>query len=379
MLLWSCAEEVASPPSVSHPPEWNNQAADNFHGKKVLANITSGLDPTGTISCQSCHGEDFNGGKSGVSCYDCHANFPHPPDWIDKNADNYHGDVVYDSGTESCKPCHGENLDGGPSGVACADCHGGLFPHPDGWINAASQNFHGVFIRNDNWSMSGCQGCHGVDYAGGGSGVSCLTCHSETNGPQACNTCHGNFSGPVSDLTNWAPPEDLEKNINTGSKGVGAHQVHLNPMNIASVNELGCLQCHRELRGFGDPNHIKGGVNLQWHPIATDSGRVTPLWSATNATCGDVYCHGNFEFSKESSAYQFAYTADAMTGNNPELTWTEVGTGQAACGTCHGLPPTGHIPQQLSDCHGCHGSVVDENGNIIDTTKHINGKINVFD
>ena len=430
MLLWSCSEEVASPPSVSHPPEWNEKTAENFHGSKVLENMASGLDPSGTASCQSCHGEEYEGGNSGVACADCHATFPHPPTWLDKDSelyhgaivqesgsescevchgadlsggisgvacsdchanfphpagwldkesDDFHGDAVNSSGIESCKSCHGENFEGGWSGVACSDCHGGLFPHPDGWITPSDENFHGEYIRSDNWSLDGCTGCHGADYTGGSSGVSCVTCHSQTGGPEACNTCHGNYSGQVSDLVNWAPPEDLQKNTDTGSKGVGAHQEHLNTMNIASVDELGCQQCHRALSGFDDPNHIKGGVQLQWHPIATDSGRVTPVWSAGTATCSNVYCHGNFEFSKESSANQWVYTADVMTGNNPTLEWTMVGTGQAACGTCHGLPPDGHLPQALDDCFGCHGSVVDAAGNIIDKTKHIDGKINVFD
>ena len=429
-LLWSCAEEVASPPSVSHPPGWKEKSAENFHGSKVLANMASGLDSSGTASCQTCHGEKYDGGSSGVACANCHptfphpptwldknselyhgaivissgtdscetchgadlkggisgvacskchATYPHPPDWMDKNSDNFHGDAVFESGLESCKACHGENLDGGWSGVACSDCHGALFPHPDGWVNPTSQNFHGMFIRNEDWSMESCTSCHGSDYAGGTSGVSCITCHTQTGGPEACNTCHGNFSGQVADLKNWAPPEDLNKNTDTGSKGVGSHQVHLNPMNVASVDQLACLQCHRQLTGFDDPNHIKGGVQLQWHPLATDSDRVTPVWSAANATCADVYCHGNFEFSKESSAYTWAYTADAMTGYNPTIDWTKVGTGQTECGKCHGLPPTGHFPQEVEDCYVCHGTVVDNAGNIIDKTRHIDGKINVFD
>ena len=280
------------------------------------------------------------------------------------------------SGTAACEDCHGADLSGGISGVACSDCHS-LFPHPSGWTNPASPNFHGVYIKGDDWSLSSCTGCHGEDFEGGSSGVSCTTCHSQTGGPEACNTCHGNFSGPVSDIRNWAPPEDLDKETATTAKGVGAHQAHLNTMDLASVNELGCNQCHAQLSGFDDPNHIKGGVQLHFDPLATDSGRVTPIWSGSSATCANVYCHGNFEFTRASSPYPWAYTDSAMTGNNPTLEWTKVGTGQADCGTCHGLPPAGHFPQELKDCYVCHGTVVDQDLNIIDKTKHINGVIDL--
>ncbi len=46
---------------------------------------------------------------------------------------------------------------------------------------------------------------------------------------------------------------------------------------------------------------------------------------------------------------------------------------QAKCGTCHGLPPTGHIAAPITSCYLCHQGVVDEMGNIIDKDKHING------
>lgn len=78
----------------------------------------------------------------------------------------------------------------------------------------------------------------------------------------------------------------------------------------------------------------------------------------------------------------WAYTDSLISGNNPQLVWTEVGTGQADCGTCHGLPPLGHrvaddrVP--VEECSVCHPRVVDENYDIIDKALHINGQIDVF-
>ena len=66
-----------------------------------------------------------------------------------------------------------------------------------------------------------------------------------------------------------------------------------------------------------------------------------------------------------------------MTGANESPGWTG-GGGGGACASCHALPPAGHMPFALSSCVNCHTGVVNGAGNIIDKTKHINGKVNVF-
>ena len=82
----------------------------------------------------------------------------------------------------------------------------------------SSQMFHGNYIRENGWSMENCVNCHGEDYDGGASGVACYKCHQQ--GPEACNVCHGNNE-------HIHPPEDLENNIETSALGVGAHEIHL--------------------------------------------------------------------------------------------------------------------------------------------------------
>ncbi len=67
-----------------------------------------------------------------------------------------------------------------------------------------------------------------------------------------------------------------------------------------------------------------------------------------------------------------------MVGNNFSAKWNQVDGSQAECGSCHGLPPTGHQASTLTACVNCHIGVVDNQGNIIDKTKHINGVKNVF-
>ena len=172
-------------------------------------------------SCQSCHGENLIGGSSEVSCYSCHENYPHENGWLVEEEEAFHGSFVKNNGFDisSCASCHGENFMGGNSDVSCYTCHAG-YPHQAGWISPTDDNFHGHTIRADNWSMQSCKNCHGEDYRGGSSGTSCFTCHTGNEGPETCNTCHGSSA-------NFAPPQDLSNNTATTVLGVGAHQLHM--------------------------------------------------------------------------------------------------------------------------------------------------------
>jgi hypothetical protein len=317
ILYFACSEQVTPPPSVSHPPGWNEVDSENFHGKKVLA---SGIE-----SCESCHGEQYEGGRSKTSCYPCHQSYPHAA----------------------------------------------------GWIQGSSDKFHGQYIAADNWDLTACQSCHGADYSGAETLSSCLTCHAGSQGPESCNTCHGNFATEMP-LSNWAPPEDLSGDVNTNAVGVGAHQQHLVDSTWTVAYTKDCSLCHIMPWSFNDPTHIDDtpGAEIQFGIVATDSGNVTPVWNSTSATCENVYCHGNFVLRKDESANDWGYVDSLIVGNNPTMVWNQVGTDQAACGTCHGLPPTGHVNSTV--CSNCHGSVVDADNNIIDKTKHINAKIELF-
>jgi len=298
LLLLSCSKDADPIPSVTHTPEWNISDSEIFHGNKVLT--------IGSETCTPCHGVDYSGGRSGVACADCHATFPHPPTWSTPGSDSSHA----------------------------------------------------AYLKSIYWDMSRCQDCHGEDYTGGTSGVSCYDCHTNPGGPEACNTCHGTKAAPITNIYSWAPPKDLEDNLSTTAVGVGAHQSHLN------------------ILGFEDPDHIDGVVDMDFNVVATDSGRVVPLWSEGTTTCLNVYCHGDFTFSKDVSLNQWGYADSVIFGNNATVNWTDVGGAQAACGSCHGLPPQGHIA--ATTCNGCHGDVVDENFNIINTDLHINGKYEVL-
>lgn len=111
----------------------------------------------------------------------------HPNDWNSPGSADFHGPWSQRTASESCAGCHGEDFLGGESGVSCYSCHAG-YPHA-GFDVAADR--HANRVADLNWNLNSCQSCHGVDFAGGKVGVSCRQCHTAAAGPAACNNCHG--------------------------------------------------------------------------------------------------------------------------------------------------------------------------------------------
>lgn len=297
----------------------------------------------------------------------------------------FHGKLVKDSpnGMNECKQCHGSDFSGGTAPVSCksANCHPTIDVHKTGIIDTASQNFHGIYIKGITWNILECASCHNSDYSGGIASPSCLTCHTEENGPEACNTCHGdpNPGGHI------FPPLDLEGDTSTTAPGVGAHVAHLVTNDLTS--DINCTNCHEFPPSFDAPGHIESGPPAQivFGRRAIYHQGINSTYDYNSHSCANTYCHGNFVAKADTSQYQFIYRdangapTDSMYGNNVTVIWNQVDGTQAQCGSCHGLPPTGHQPEAFpSSCSTCHTGVVDDQGNIIDPSKHINGHVDVF-
>ena len=150
-------------------------------------------------SCTECHGGDFAGGISRVSCTRCHLGNQqdvHPLAWGNL-AYARHPAFVKQNGTAACSNiyCHGTTLAGvASSGPSCTSCHIGgqqavhpsgvqtWLPQPPGIPGAASApaGSHGAYVKQFA-STASCQNavCHGANLQGvDQSGLSCLTCHS---------------------------------------------------------------------------------------------------------------------------------------------------------------------------------------------------------
>ena len=358
-----------------HSPAWGDTSAVGYHGNFLLAR-------QGQLSdCATCHGTSFTGGTSGVSCFGCHISYPHVTGWTDTSSVGFHGKFLkaLKWKLNNCTPCHGPALNGGKTGVSCFTCHAS-YPHADGWADSTMAGFHGNFIRTSTWNMLQCKPCHGSSYTGGRVTISCLTCHTKTNGPENCTTCHGG--------ANAAPPVDLNRNSVRTAHGVGAHQIHLSGSYLADT--LQCIECHTVPSSVYQPGHISAAVHAPIHfdgpvgALATAGGTFvpTPAYNSDSLRCSSTFCHGNWRLEKSASQDTFYYSDTVMVGNNYSPLWTGTSS-EAVCGSCHGLPPAGHKSKPLSKCGSCHWNKtawdeIDVNGNILDRTKHMNGMENVF-
>jgi hypothetical protein len=304
----------------------------------------------------------------------------HVQGWNVAASPDFHGKALAPKqfNSEECRPCHGSQYDGGISNVSCKTCHAS-FPHPaTGWVGG-----HGTFLKSNGYDLNSCQSCHGQNYGTVKVSNSCLTCHTKQGGPEACNLCHGNSTGDVTDLKNAAPPNGLDDETGATTPAVGAHQAHL-PFNPNLSVAEACQECHAVPANFFAAGHVDADgeaevpFNGALSRLITERGNRVPnaVYDPAGNTCSGTYCHGNWALLKSFSPYDFVYTADKMEGNAAAPRWTDPNT--AACGTCHGLPPTGHQDAPLTACMTCHGDVVDGFGNINNKAKHANGKVNVI-
>jgi predicted CxxxxCH...CXXCH cytochrome family protein len=193
------------------------------------------------------------------------------------------------------------------------DYRHGSYVHPDGWSDPNSADFHGTHISNTGWDFAPCQKCHGDDFKGGASGASCYTCHDQ--GPTSCTTCHGQ------------PPK------------TGAHVAHVNQ------DGFDCTSCHVKPLVYTDAGHLDGMVT-----VTLEKGTYQ------DKKCSGVYCHGG--------------TFTDSNAKNTTPNWNG-GSGEATCGSCHGLGPSGHVSTQCADCHP---KQADGTG-----PRHVDGKISLGD
>ena len=326
---WSSSGHIGPPPAEL---TWGTLASHNNH--------TPSWDSTNaTCSNTYCHltaspiWNKVDGTQA--ACGTCHALPPPPPHTT----------------STACQTCHGEVVDAYYDIIDKSKHVDGILEvqgHPFGEPYVAN---HSAYIRDNLFPLQTCQYCHGSDYSGGSSEASCLECHTNAEGPEACNTCHGDFSGNPTVPHQQAPPVDIARNSSTTEITIGAHQSHLTEGPYSDA--FSCNQCHLVPTGVNSGGHIDPAPSeLIWGPLATDDSH-TPQWNRSNGTCNNAYCH---------------LSATPI--------WNQVGSGQAACGTCHALPPPPPHASSVS-CYICHGAVVDSSMNIIDKTLHVNGTVNI--
>ncbi|MDP8287647.1 MAG: hypothetical protein RAP03_13315, partial [Candidatus Electryonea clarkiae] len=217
---------------------------------------------------------------------------------------------------------------------------------------------HDEYLRGSRWDFTSCYNCHlnsntssQVNFGGSCSSSSCH--NSELGGAEACNTCHGNFGGGMDLPYKWAPPSDLQGEIQTTNRGVGAHQTHLRAPS-GNFLPVTCTSCHTVPSGLTSEGHLDSatpGAEVIFSELAA-ADSVDPNYDNNELTCS-VYCHGE---------------------SNP--IWTEVNGSWNECNSCHDYP-TDLCNTQSENCGECHSRVMDLDGNIISPELHLNGRIEI--
>ncbi len=257
---------------------------------------------------------------------------------------------AFDGSTTTCSGvyCHGATLLSGGSlttpnwteigtgQASCGTCHG-LPPDPPHPADTNCSNCHPTL--DARWSF--------VEPRRHIDGVVDLN-----PGMLSCTTCHGSGSQP-------APPTDTSGNMDTTARGVGAHRSHLGPSVWHA--EVTCDACHVVPGAVGDPGHTDSALpaELTWGTLARTDG-ASPSFDASTTTCAGVYCHGETLLAG---------------GRNTTPDWTNVGAGEATCGTCHGLPPSAPHPA-ATDCASCHPTIAGDRS-FPDPSRHIDGIVDL--
>lgn len=398
-----CADERRPPEGCAdcgiHPAGILDPDSSDFHGAELARRDWD------FALCASCHGSDFAGGAAGVSCVECHEDGPtscgtchaERPDTGSHPAHlGLTGAPPDESRAWDCAECHvvperwddeghilrGGEADPGPAEVTFPeDGQAALTPafaarsEPPTY-DPSTGRCSGVYCHGDlltdggaaltepSWSAAGegqaaCGTCHGNPPASH-TGGACESCHPtgaaahidgvlSVGSGDGCTGCHGSAGDP-------APPRDLSGDELTAALGVGAHQSHLDAT-LRLRGPLACGDCHAV------PASVTAAGHIDTPPPAEVALTGGGEWDRAAATC-TTWCHG---------------------GARP--VWTRVGLGEAACGTCHGIPPdtASHSPDlDLTDCVQCHAATVDAFGNILrtgapgaETSEHMDGQVDI--
>jgi predicted CxxxxCH...CXXCH cytochrome family protein len=217
------------------------------------------------------------------------------------------GEASYDRATQNCAVyCHDQGgarprpawRDTTP--MACTDCHGSP---PANHFPGACSHCHQQVNANGTALTRGALHLNGKVDLGDGSGQ--------------CGACHGTGDSP------WPT--------------TGAHPAHEGP---TLAEPVPCSTCHVVPSTVLDPQHLDGVVRVTFSGLA-EARAALPSWDG--ARCANVACHG----------------AD-LADPSASPAWNDTSGGQAACGACHGVPPTEHTPSVdcgRSDCHGAEVAV----------------------
>ena len=364
-FLASCARDRAieeTQGGAVHPSGIADPASPAWHGALLRGEHWSGmLDPEANDACGRCH-EGAPAKVTGVTsfapgataCTTCHTEPNGPLACTTCHAPRGpHGAHVNPSSTSS-------------AGLSCSTCHpipgpsviGGL--HGDGQVEVIFDSTHVAPERSYDPSSRACAvSCH--DRGGARprptwndtSPIVCGDCHqSPPTGhfKGACSSCHTEANATGTSLSGGALHMNAKVDLGDGSGGcgachgkgndplpsTGAHRSHANSPLSADV---ACTICHVVPKQVIADGHLDGVVGVVFSGLAT-ARSANAQWDGHR--CNEVACHG------------------AKLVDPPMVVpaWRDTSGAPAACGACHGLPPTQHTPSTSCERSTCHGDEV---------------------
>lgn len=351
-------ERELDPGDRVHPVGYADHESDVFHGHE-LERFGYAME-----ECRECHGDDYHGGRVGVSCTDagCHTD-----------------------GVEACDTCHAAIPTTGAhdahleQGLSCWDCHDEVKDartpaHPSGEIEVVLSGLAAAGGREPRFELEAftcndvyCHGGREIGWDDGGP-LDCTSCHEAPPGSHArfatsdggcegchagaathldgqfdlaeltCSTCHG--EGPLG-----APPAGLV--TDPDGPGVGAHARHLDPTLLDRVGKVAsCRDCHEVPELVADEGHLDAQAPAD---VVLRNGES---YDPVARTC-TVGCHWDLE---------------------PGPAWGDTSGAPRDCDGCHAMPPVmtraggPHPPSPggATSCLGCHP---------IDPAIHVNGTV----
>jgi len=268
----------------THPPTWMTQDSPDFHGKVALQD--------GTQSCAKCHGSDWAGGSTKISCTDCHLRLTDACVTCHGGADDRSGappkglhgemaDTTLAVGAHT-KHLHESTLS---IGVACNTCHkvplfvldsahfdSGFEGGPLGADSIAEISWHGLATRggqaewNRNSRTCGSTYCHGNFVGGNAANVPIWSASNQAS----CGSCHDVGTNPASlqwkhelHVTSFGLKcADCHANVVDQQLGISGKSLHVNGVvDTLTRDPAVCNVCHGP--GQGSCTSCHGGIDNQ--------------------------------------------------------------------------------------------------------------------
>lgn len=284
--------------------------------------------------CASCHGSDFKGGKSEVSCYSCH-DYPHQNNIKENHPDGIKASVdKHGLGPNACISCHEKSAGEKPS---CSSCHSEGGPY--GYLN--HNNKGKLQAEHSKLANKRCQTCHAEKASN--TQPYYLDKQGNKYSPTLCVSCHPSSH----DQATWT-----KSNYNLG----GNHAI---AAGIEGKTE--CVKCHspsgilKKSCGTGTNCHPKGqeygSVDPHKEKAATwKSGHKAYLSLSKDNLTKCTFCHDTTDSTntgnttqKDGTKVPTCFSCHNGPSGNPHATgWdkthsttTEVKKGSKTCVLCH--------------------------------------------